>query len=131
MVLAMATVKGNRSGQILLVEDQEIVRNLMRIMLVREGYDVVVAAEGAEALELSRGQRFDLVITDMVMPKMTGKALAASLHAERPGLPVIFVSGFMPEGTGEVQPGDTFLQKPFSAADLSFAVRTSLHRRDS
>lgn len=117
------------SEQILLVEDEAMVRDLMRTILLREGYDVIVADEGTQALELSREHTFDLVITDMVMPKMSGTALAESLRSERPELPVIFISGYAHDvGVEEVEAGDAFLQKPFSAAELSALVRASLDR---
>ena len=115
--------------RILLVEDEEVVRQLTRDLLSREGYDVVVAAEGEEALELAREQRFDLVITDMVMPKLSGKIVAARLLGEQPHLPIIFISGYAHDILGEgLGASEAFLQKPFSAQELSLAVRTSLDR---
>jgi len=115
--------------RILLVEDEEVVRQLTRDLLSREGYDVVVAAEGEEALELAREQTFDLVITDMVMPKLSGKIVAARLLGEQPNLPIIFISGYAHDILGEgLGFSEAFLQKPFSAQELSLAVRTSLDR---
>lgn len=117
------------SERILLVEDEEVVRNLTRDLLSREGYDVVVAAEGEQALELAREHTFDLVITDMVMPKLSGKSVAARLLSDRPDFPIIFISGYAHDVLGGgLGVSEAFLQKPFSAQELSVAVRTSLDR---
>ena len=121
--------KHGGNERILLVEDEEVVRQLTRDLLSRDGYDVVVAAEGEEALELAREQTFDLVITDMVMPKLSGKIVAARLLGEQSDLPIIFISGYAHDILGEgLGVSEAFLQKPFSAHELSVAVRTSLDR---
>jgi signal transduction histidine kinase len=117
------------SERILLVEDEEVVRNLTHALLSRKGYDVTVASAGGQALELSRDHCFDLVITDMVMPQMSGRALAERLVSERPSLPIIFISGYAHDVSGgDIDAIGVFLQKPFTAHDLSVAVRTSLDR---
>jgi CheY-like chemotaxis protein len=121
--------KQGGSERILLVEDEEVVRQLTRDLLAREGYDVVVAAEGEEALELAREQTFDLVITDMVMPNLSGKIVAARLLEQRPDLPIIFISGYAHDVLGGgLGATEAFLQKPFSAQELWAAVRASLDR---
>ena len=114
------------SERILLVEDEEVVRNLTYALLSREGYNVTLASDGAHALELSSVGRFDLVITDMVMPQMSGRALAQQLLEGRPGLPIIFISGYAHDVNGKADSVGAFLQKPFTAHDLSEAVRQSL-----
>ena len=117
------------SERILLVEDEEVVRNLTRDLLSRDGYDVVVAENGEQALEVAAEHVFDLVITDMVMPRISGKAIADRLLSDRPNLPIIFISGYAHDVLGGgLRVTEAFLQKPFSAHDLSAAVRGSLDR---
>jgi two-component system cell cycle sensor histidine kinase/response regulator CckA len=104
-----------------------VVRNLTRDLLSRDGYDVVVADDGEQALELAGKHTFDLVITDMVMPRISGKAIADRLLSDRPDLPIIFISGYAHDVLGGgLRATEAFLQKPFSAHDLSAAVRASL-----
>jgi two-component system cell cycle sensor histidine kinase/response regulator CckA len=129
---------------ILLVEDDPGVRAMTRAALERRGYKVIVAAGGAEALEVDRRHEgpISLVITDMVMPGMNGSALARLLMDRRPALAVIFISGYpdgaledAPEGGGAPEGRDSlpgtasFLQKPFDPAVLAAKVREVLDRR--
>jgi hypothetical protein len=113
---------------ILLVEDEPTVRDLVGRQLADAGYRVVPAADGQEALERyeAGGAVVDLVITDVVMPRVGGLELVMRLRTMAPGLRVLFVSGY----TGDLVapdelPGD-FLQKPFSIATLLAAVRKAL-----
>jgi CheY-like chemotaxis protein len=119
----------SRSGQgaILLVEDQTSVRNLIRRVLRSSGYRVIEADSGPQALALpdSQVRSIDLLITDVVMPGMSGSELAARLTARREGLRVLFISGYAPNETmrqGILQPGVAFLQKPFSPAQIAATV---------
>lgn len=124
-----ATVRVGGIEGILLVEDEEVVRNFTQALLSREGYDVTVASAGAQALELVRDHHFDLVITDMVMPGMSGRELVERLARKRPDLPIILISGYAHDVSGDdVGVAHVFLQKPYSAHDLSTAVRHSLDR---
>jgi len=119
------------SERILLVEDEPAVRALTCEILADRGYDVVAAADGEEAVGLAAAQSFDLVVTDMVMPKMRGAELAAKLRRSHVGLPVIFMSGYAystAEGGGLAH-DDLFIQKPFSAHDLTVLVRMTLDSR--
>ncbi len=109
--------------RILLVEDDGFVRGYVARLLTETGYDVVTATDGAEALLVALGASdFDLVITDIRMPVMDGRELGARLRAERPELPLIYLSGYdtavetlpLPPGRGQVG----FLAKPFEAAAL-------------
>ena len=127
------TSAGEAGGheRILLVEDEAVVRQLTRDLLSRDGYDVVVAEPRArKRSELAREQTFDLVITDMVMPKLSGKIVATRLLGEQPDLPIIFISGYAHDILGEgLGASEAFLQKPFSAQELSarvVPVRTSV-----
>jgi len=111
------------TGTILLVEDSDALRKLVRSLLEQRGYHVLSAATGVEALELAERMagRIHLLLTDMIMPGMTGKALADHLKAARPGLKVLFMSGYTQSAIlehGAVEPGIDLLQKPFSEAAL-------------
>jgi PAS domain S-box-containing protein len=118
-------------GNILLVEDEEMVRRLARRVLEGTGYAVLEAATGEEALAIANlpDQRIDLVVTDVVMPGMSGQELSAKLRAQRPGLPILYVSGYSEEAItqhGQLLPNTVFLQKPFSPAALVVKVREVL-----
>jgi CheY-like chemotaxis protein len=80
-------------GRALIVDDQEELRRLYRRTLVKDGHDVVLASNGAEAIALARKQRFDVVISDLRMPDMGGVALLQALHEIDPDLPVVLMSG--------------------------------------
>jgi two-component system, cell cycle sensor histidine kinase and response regulator CckA len=117
---------------ILLVEDDSAVRRVIRIALTRNGYQVEEAASGAEAIERwsSAPQRIALLLTDMVMPDgMSGQVLADRLLAERPGLKIIYMSGYSAEFAGrelQLRQGEFFLQKPFATELLLETLRTCL-----
>jgi signal transduction histidine kinase/CheY-like chemotaxis protein len=114
------------SESVLVVEDEPVVRELVVKMLKASGYAVVAAAAPAEALLLVAAEpRFDVVLTDMTMPGMTGTELAAALWRDRPELPVVFMSGYM--DAASIGPDVRwFLQKPFALADLEEAVRAAI-----
>ena len=113
---------------VLLVEDEDIVRTLVQEMLEDDGYSVLAASGGEAALELSRSYagRIDLLMTDVVMPGLSGTQLAERLVAERPEVLVVFASGYTEDAIanhGVLRPGTAFLEKPFSARDLARTVR--------
>ena len=119
----------SRSGEgtVLLVEDQTSVRNLIKRVLRSSGYRVIEAGGGPQALALPDAQvrSIDLLVTDVVMPGMSGSELAACLTARREGLRVLFISGYAPSETmreGLLGPGVAFLQKPFSPAQIAARV---------
>ena len=120
--------RGNET--ILLAEDDEVLRTLTARILIAQGYNVLEASDGVEALRVAEGHTgaLDLLTTDMVMPSMGGHALANELSARRPGLKVLFVSGYTDDavGRGELQPGDAFLQKPVDPRQLARKVRQVL-----
>jgi PAS domain S-box-containing protein len=127
------TTPGTGSETILLVEDEEIVRELAREMLERIGYTVLVAADGAEALEVAAANegRIDALVTDVVMPGASGPTIAAKLVARDPSLRVLFTSGYAEDAIashGELTPGAAFLSKPFSSAALGSKLRELLDR---
>jgi CheY-like chemotaxis protein len=110
-------------GTVLLVEDEESVRRFAERVLSRGGYTVLVAAEGAEAMALSRQHPgiIHLLVTDLVMPRMSGSDLAHRLMAERPGIRVLFISGYDRDEArtrGPLEAGTDFIEKPFSPEAL-------------
>jgi signal transduction histidine kinase/CheY-like chemotaxis protein len=116
------------SGTILLVEDEPLVRHLAKRVLTGAGYAVVEAEDGPGAIAAARRlDAVDLLLTDVVMPGIGGRELRERLLAERPGLRVLFMSGYpaLP-GSGEVLgfgPGDRVLAKPFTAEELLAKVQ--------
>ena len=119
---------------ILVVEDEAAVRRMAARALAAQGYAVLEAENGAEALEvLARGgSPIDLVLTDVVMPLVNGRELGERLSVERPGLRVLFMSGYTDDDIvrrGLLRPGSPFLQKPFMPGDLSRKVREVLDTR--
>jgi CheY-like chemotaxis protein len=130
-----ATASGSRpsGGTILLIEDADTVRTLVTLVLTRGGYRVLSASASSDALALFDGHRdgIDLVITDVVMPGMTGPELVGRLRASRPALPVLFISGYtdvpIPVRAGD--PNTAFLGKPFQPPALVTKVRDLLGAR--
>jgi PAS domain S-box-containing protein len=114
--------------RILLVEDESGVREITARMLVRKGYEVIVAAEPKQAIEFASQIDFDLLVTDLVLPDMDGRRLAAELCSRKPDLRVVYISGYPRDGLeeGDLDQGIRFLQKPYSADDLSRTVRDAL-----
>jgi CheY-like chemotaxis protein len=116
---------------ILLVEDEDPVREMTALHLETLGYRVLQAASAEEALRLvgAGREKLDLLLTDVVMPGMGGRELAEALQSRRPGLKVFFQSGYPAEvavGGGTVQAKRAFLQKPFTLEALSRKVREVL-----
>jgi CheY-like chemotaxis protein len=121
------------SETVLLVEDDEQVRNVAHEILRLQGYRVIPAATPKEALELSARfpERIELVVTDVVMPEMNGRDLAERLRAERPDLQVLYVSGYAEkalDAEGSLSDA-TFLQKPLTPDALAHTVRRILDAR--
>jgi PAS domain S-box-containing protein len=113
--------------RVLVVEDRDIVRHLTRDLLESSGFDVIAVAGGGEALEaVAASEPFDLLLTDVVMPEMSGPELAQRLRAGRPALPVLYMSGYTDDvlDAHELsQEATAFLRKPFGNAELIAAVR--------
>ncbi len=113
----------------LLAEDEDTIRRLVGEVLSRSGYSVFAAANGDEALRLleRHSDEIDLLLTDVVMPGMSGPALAKIATDERPSLRVLFTSGYTNEPEEVVgAPDSAFLGKPFSPQDLVAKVREVL-----
>ena len=125
---ARRSLRRGGAESILLVEDEDMVRRYVATVLRGAGYRVLVADGGPEAIEVARQEQVDLLLTDVVMPKISGPELA-----ERLDLPVLFMSGY----TGDLieqhellQPGTAYIQKPFSADDLRARCARRSTRRE-
>jgi CheY-like chemotaxis protein len=115
---------------VLVVEDDAAVRALVRRALEGAGYAVLEAPTPADALaRAATAERLDALVTDMVMPGMSGKQLASTLLAARPGLRVVFVSGYTDDAavrSGELPRGQVFVPKPFTCDAIAEALRRAL-----
>ncbi len=116
---------------VLLVEDEAQVRHLTRRLLAQRGYSVLEASSGGAALELARGyrERIDLLLTDVVMPQMSGPDLAKAVRSAHPEIKVLFMSGYTETAIGQqgtLPAGTPFVQKPFTSANLHRKVRDVL-----
>ncbi len=119
---------------VLVVEDEEGVRRLVREILESHGYTVLEADSGAKALEIGEQRQgpIDLLVTDVVMPQMSGRDLAEALMMLRPDMKVLFLSGYADRAVvehGVIELGAGFLQKPFTPQTLAQKVREALDRR--
>jgi two-component system cell cycle sensor histidine kinase/response regulator CckA len=136
-VAEVVTVQPHSSGAvggsetILLVEDQPGVRAVMRATLTRHGYTVLEASGGDEALRIEQHhhERIHLLLTDVVMPAMSGREVAQQLLQRRPGIRVLYTSGYTDDAIihhGVIELGVAFIQKPFSPTSLLRKVREVL-----
>jgi two-component system cell cycle sensor histidine kinase/response regulator CckA len=126
-----ADAPGQGHETILFVEDEAIVRQLVAEILESNGYAVLQAADGPSALELLRrhSDPIELLVTDVVMPGMSGPEVAKAVTSMRPGTHVLYISGYTDQAIGHhgvLEPGIAFLQKPFSAGELARKVRDVL-----
>ncbi|HEX4595139.1 MAG TPA: response regulator [Bryobacteraceae bacterium] len=116
---------------VLVVEDEAGIRALVRKILRRQGYEVLEASNGEEALAICRDHagEIDLLITDVIMPELGGRELVDRFHALRSGAKVLYVSGYTDDATiysGKFPPGTAFLQKPFTLGALLDKVKEVL-----
>ena len=130
---ALAPLRGGET--VMLVEDDAQVRAAARNILQRNGYKVIEAASGHDALQLcaERALHFELLVTDVVMPKMSGRELADRLIAAQPGLRVLYMSGYIDEvilHQRMLPPGLCLLEKPFTPESLLGRVREVLGTRE-
>jgi len=128
-------VSGPRLETILVAEDESPVRRLIVSVLESKGYRVLAAADGGDALRLleSAEGEVDLVLSDVVMPKIGGRELYESIHPRKPKLKFLFMSGYAGSALGEdfiKNEGVILLKKPFTAPELARKIREILDRRD-
>jgi PAS domain S-box-containing protein len=128
---AAAKAANRGSETILLVEDEEAVRGLACRILERQGYRVIPAQHGRDAMEIATKEegRIDLVLTDVVMPGMNGRGLVERLTGIRPAIKSLYMSGYTDDDIirrGFIEPSKSFLQKPFTSEALLETVRKVL-----
>jgi CheY-like chemotaxis protein len=112
---------------VLIVEDEEALREVTRRIFARNGYKVITAANGLDALRIAGGHpgEVHLLVTDVVMPRMLGKEVAEKMRLIKPEIEVIFMSGYarpVLASQGRLDPGVALMEKPFSEADLMATV---------
>jgi PAS domain S-box-containing protein len=127
------TISGPAPGTetILFVEDEESVRELVGEYLQARGYRIIEASDGLQAIDLAEKHKgaIQLLITDVVMPRLSGRELATRLAAKRPGLKVLYISGYTDDSIfrhGVLEGGMAFLQKPFNLKSIAQKVREVL-----
>jgi signal transduction histidine kinase len=127
-------VPSRRRGHetLLLVEDEPAVREVAHRILTRNGYQVIVAANGSQALDLAKTRKGEihLLLTDVIMPGISGKDLAAKILADRPSIRIIYMSGYASTvlaTQGALDPTITLLEKPFTEATLLNKIDRVLH----
>ena len=127
-----APTRHARGGEtVLVVEDEDAMREVTRRILARNGYHVITAADGAGAVDLAARLEGDihLLITDVIMPQMLGKEVADRIHATRPGIRTLFMSGYahpVLANQGTLDPGVTLLEKPFTESGLLTKIKEVL-----
>ena len=126
----MRALENERGETILVVDDGDALRKMVCAMLAQSGYACLEASDGAEALELLKGagRRVNLVLTDVVMPRMGGGELASHLARQQPDLRIVFMSGCADDPVVQrmERAHSFFLAKPFTAAALTEKVRQTL-----
>jgi two-component system cell cycle sensor histidine kinase/response regulator CckA len=127
----MSSYRGKET--VLLVEDEEFVRQFTRAALESKGYSVVEAGNGVQALAALADPEssIDLVVTDVVMPDMGGQALAGRIRGLKTSPPILFISGYSEAAmarNGIIESGEDFIQKPFTPHDLARKIREVLDR---
>jgi CheY-like chemotaxis protein len=112
-----------RGETVLVVEDEEALRQVTQRIFARNGYHVITAANGPQALDIARAHpgEIHLLVTDVVMPRMLGKEVADKVRAIKPGIEVLFMSGYarpVLASQGSLEPNVALVEKPFSEAEL-------------
>ena len=127
----LPVTRSGEGARVLVVEDDVSVRSVVSRILGRSGYEIVLAASGAEALELIQTEErpFDMLLTDVIMPGISGKELAARLRDHQPGVRTLFMSGYTDEiiaARGILEQDAELLQKPFTGPQLLERVQEML-----
>jgi CheY-like chemotaxis protein len=119
-----------RDSKILLVDDNTIVRDMLVDLVASLGYHADAAAGGEQALALFDGTRYDMVLTDLLMPGMSGWDVLAALRQRDPHIPVVIVTGSPVVGDPRAsQPGVAVLKKPVDVAELDSMIKRMLRSR--
>lgn len=131
LALAVPAALSAAGRTVLLVEDEDPLREVTRRILIRNGFRVIAASNGTEAIQLAEQEtdEIDLLLTDVVMPNMFGKAVASEIRARRPAVRVLFMSGYAQPvlaSQGTLEPGVALLEKPFSEDALLCRIREVL-----
>ena len=132
--VAPAEAPRRGAGTVLVVEDDEQLRRLTHRALDAQGYTVLIADRGGTALDIARRHKgeIDLLLTDVIMPDTNGRKLAETIQAARPGMRVLYMSGY-PDGAiashGMLEPGVAYLAKPFTTEAITRRVREVLETR--
>ena len=131
ILLTLHVNRKTHGETVLLVEDDSQVREAARRVLAKRGYQVLVATHGKDALHLAKNHPgpIDVLLTDVVMPEMSGRELADRLAPQRPRTRVVFMSGYTDNAIvhhGVLDDGTVYVQKPFAPATLARTVRAVL-----
>jgi two-component system cell cycle sensor histidine kinase/response regulator CckA len=123
-------------GTVLVVEDEEALRRAAQRLLTRHGYDVLVAVDGEEALDIVEDnvQRIDVILSDVVMPRRSGTSLYQELHRRGVTKPFVFMSGYVGRGVGEaasLPEGVPFLPKPWEIEELLVILEQAIQASPS
>ncbi|HEY3158862.1 MAG TPA: response regulator, partial [Vicinamibacterales bacterium] len=121
----------SRTGPILIIDDEEIMREILETLLTREGYSVRVASGGAEGVELAKSVSFDAAIVDVMMPGMDGMAVLEELKKLDDDLPVIMITAFasVENAIAAMKRGAfDYITKPFKNDDVLVVLRNALER---
>ena len=113
--------------RVLVAEDERLAALVVEDALLDQGHEVVLARDGQEALDIAEGFDFDVLITDLAMPRVTGWELIPRMRARRADLPVVVMTGYLPPGGGQILFADkrgplALLQKPFGIGQLLAAL---------
>ncbi|MDQ3000120.1 MAG: PAS domain S-box protein [Fibrobacterota bacterium] len=130
----MSGLEGGRKETILVVEDESAVRKLASAVLRKSGFQILEAKDGEEGLAIfnAKSQQIDLVLTDVVMPKMSGLAMARQILSRHPEVPIVFMSGYSEDALLELDMPDrncVFLPKPFSVVKLLEKIAEAINTR--
>ena len=121
-----------RTGSILVIDDEEIMREILETLLSREGYSVRLASNGTEGLDLARSLPFDAVIVDMMMPGIDGLQVLEELHKQDEELPVVMITAFasMENAISAMKKGAfDYITKPFKNDEVIVVLRNAIERR--
>jgi len=126
---SVATIPRGQGETVLVVEDEPAILKMAHVMLSGLGYKVLTASNPVDAMNMAQAAEIDLLLSDVIMPDMTGKDLAELLLTTHPNLKCLFMSGYTANviaSHGVLEEGINFIQKPFSVRELSIKVREAL-----